>query len=280
MRINNNFPAPSYSSRVNTIKYVIIHFTEMEFDGALSRLTDPAAEVSAHYLIKEGGEVFQLVADENIAWHAGKSFWNGEESLNKTSIGIELDNLGNRAFDAEQIKACLELCGILQKKYDIPSFNFLGHSDIAPDRKIDPGIFFDWELFYKNGFGMGARSRRNLAEREQDLGTRRQDIAKSRQNLAKDEQGLEMGVFLSFGDVSEDVRSMQQRLQILGYKIDVTGIFDEQTNFVVRAFGAHYFPEILQEKGLAAYQKLDSKYDWYHGADAFLNELIRIYKTA
>ena len=108
MYINSKFPSPNYSVRNKKIEYIIIHFTEMTFDGALDRLTDAESQLSAHYLIKEDGEIFQLVADDNIAWHAGKSSWHGRESLNQNSIGIELDNLGNCKFNDSMVSSTRE----------------------------------------------------------------------------------------------------------------------------------------------------------------------------
>ena len=116
MRINNNFFSPNYSNRVKNPEYIIMHFTEMIFEDALAKLTDPEAQVSAHYLIKENGEIFQLVDDDNIAWHAGVSSWQGNEALNQNSIGIELDYLGNCEFKRAQMDACIELSKNLLKK--------------------------------------------------------------------------------------------------------------------------------------------------------------------
>jgi N-acetylmuramoyl-L-alanine amidase len=145
MLINNKFASPNFSKRSKLIEYAILHFTEMPFEGSLARLCDKAYEVSAHYLIKEDGEMFQLVDDKNVAWHAGVSSWCGQDKLNQNSIGIELDNLGDREFSKVQMNSCIELCKILAKKYDILAENFIGHSDVAPARKIDPGIFIDWK---------------------------------------------------------------------------------------------------------------------------------------
>ena len=246
MRINNNFPSPNYDIRNKKIQYIIVHFTEMSFDGALRRLTDEAAQVSAHYIIKENGEIFQLVADENIAWHAGKSSWYGEEALNRNSIGIELDNLGNCRFAKAQMQACLALSNVLVKKYDIPPGNFIGHSDVAPERKIDPGIFFDWEFFAKNGLGIW----HNL------------------QAPDKVEQ------LFKFGDKGEEIKHLQQDLKKLGYDIKDTGIFDVQTNFVIRAFQSKFYPEIIHRKGIDFYNNDKSQYSWDLFSKRILNKLL------
>ncbi len=145
MHINTKFSSPNYSVRTKIIEYIIVHFTEIPFEDALEKLTNIQNQVSVHYLIKGNGEIFQLVSDDNIAWHAGKSYWHGQLALNKNSIGIELDNFGNNVFTLQQMQSCIILCKALMKKYNILSTSFIGHSDVAPDRKIDPGLFFDWK---------------------------------------------------------------------------------------------------------------------------------------
>ncbi|RTK92432.1 MAG: N-acetylmuramoyl-L-alanine amidase [Rickettsiales bacterium] len=245
MFINFNFTSPNFSERILPIEYVVLHYTEMNFDDALAKLLCAEAEVSAHYLIKKNGEIFQLVGEDKIAWHAGKSCWHNLEKLNQNSIGIELDNLGNEAFPNSQIDSCLKLCAYLKAKYKIPTPNFIGHSDIAPSRKIDPGIFFDWQLFAKHGFGIW--------------------------HNYKTEDLKEL---YSLNEKGSHVELLQQKLQLLGYEIKITGIFDFQTNFVVRAFQAKFLPHILHKKGLDYYRNLSSIYTWCSSCDACLNKLI------
>ena len=116
---------------------------------SLERLINPKSGVSCHYLINRKGLVTQLVKDQNIAWHAGKSKWQQNINLNKNSIGIELVNKGHnityQSFSSHQIESLIQLCKILKKKYKIKKNNFLGHSDIAPLRKKDPGEKFPWK---------------------------------------------------------------------------------------------------------------------------------------
>ena len=116
--------------------------------AALARLCDPAAKVSAHYLVDEDGRVVALVDESRRAWHAGASAWQGRTRLNDCSIGIELVNPGHewgyRAFADAQYAACIELCGAILARWPIPPRRVLGHSDIAPERKQDPGELFDW----------------------------------------------------------------------------------------------------------------------------------------
>ena len=117
--------------------------------ASIKRLKNPKFQVSCHYLINRKGKIFQMVKDENIAWHAGKSKWKKYNNLNPFSLGIELVNKGHRFgyqnFSKKHIRSLIKLCKNLKKKYKIPKENFLGHSDIAPLRKIDPGEKFPWK---------------------------------------------------------------------------------------------------------------------------------------
>ena len=140
------------------IKFLIFHYTGMKSEsGAISRLTNIKSKVSSHYLIKNNGEIITFVPDLYIAWHAGISFWKNFEFLNKNSIGIEISNQGHnfdyKRFSKKQIKAILLLSKFLIKKYQILPENILGHSDIAPNRKKDPGEKFPWEYLFKNKIG-------------------------------------------------------------------------------------------------------------------------------
>ncbi len=127
------------------IKYLIIHYTGMKNQAAaIQRLQSRVAKVSCHYLISKKGKIYQLVEDQNIAWHAGKSKWEKDINLNSKSIGIELVNRGDEIFPKDQIEALLKLLNVLKRKYNINPKYVLGHEDIAPDRKKDPGPKFPW----------------------------------------------------------------------------------------------------------------------------------------
>ena len=135
----------------NSIKMIIVHYTGMQSEReSIKRLCNPLSKVSAHYLISQNGKIFKLVKDQYIAWHAGKSRWKKYNNLNKDSIGIELVNKGHQygytSFNKKQISTLVKICKVLKKKYKIKTKNFLGHSDIAPLRKIDPGEKFPWEF--------------------------------------------------------------------------------------------------------------------------------------
>ena len=152
MKIISNF-SPNYSRKVrrkSEIKFIIIHYTGMQSEiESINRLKSQKYKVSCHYLINRKGEVIQMVKDTNIAWHAGKSKWKNFVNLNKNSLGIELVDKGHQNgyqnFSSRQITSLIKLCKNLKRKYFIKKENFLGHSDIAPLRKLDPGEKFPWK---------------------------------------------------------------------------------------------------------------------------------------
>jgi N-acetylmuramoyl-L-alanine amidase len=152
--VHREQPSPNWDARDERISMVVLHDTDMpSAEGAIARLCDPAAKVSAHYVITEKGEVVRLVDETNRAWHAGRSFWRGKSNVNGCSIGIELQNPGHtcgyRPFPEEQIEALVPLLHRIVKDYDIPRANVVGHSDVAPQRKLDPGELFPWERLAK-----------------------------------------------------------------------------------------------------------------------------------
>tara|TARA_Y100000996_G_C22502523_1_gene635026 strand:- start:174 stop:917 length:744 start_codon:yes stop_codon:yes gene_type:complete len=157
-----NIPSQNYSNKSRTfkdIKYLIIHYTGMQSEiASIKRLTNIKSKVSCHYFLNRNGKIFQLVKDNKIAWHAGKSKWGGKNNLNKYSIGIELQNQGHKFkyenFTRKQINSLILICKKLKKKYKIKNLNILGHSDIAPFRKIDPGEKFPWKVLNRNGLGI------------------------------------------------------------------------------------------------------------------------------
>ena len=154
--------SPNFNSKKRTnkkVKFIIFHYTGMKKESeAINRLTNIQSEVSSHYLIKNNGNILTLVPDVYEAWHAGKSSWKNYKSLNQNSIGIEIINPGHKfgykKFSKKQIFSLLKLSKFLIKKYKISSKNILGHSDIAPERKKDPGEKFPWEYLSKNNIGL------------------------------------------------------------------------------------------------------------------------------
>jgi N-acetylmuramoyl-L-alanine amidase len=135
--------------------FVVIHHTSNDTVGqALRTLTDPARNVSAHYLIGREGTIIQLVDERARAWHAGASKWGADTDINSASLGIELDNNGREPFSDAQISALLRLLADFRERYHIPPANFLGHADVAPRRKIDPSRYFPWKTLADHGFGL------------------------------------------------------------------------------------------------------------------------------
>jgi N-acetylmuramoyl-L-alanine amidase len=208
-RTSPNFdarPAPA------TIDTLILHYTGMvSAEAALTRLCDPAAKVSAHYVIDEDGAVIALVPEELRAWHAGVSIWQGSERLNDRSIGIELVNPGHefgyRPFLEPQYEACIGLCRDILDRRPIPARRVLAHSDVAPSRKQDPGELFDWQRLAKAGIGLWPA---------RDGAGRRRPVADLQRDLAR-----------------------------LGYGLAQTGIMDAQTRAVLIAFQRHFRPELI-----------------------------------
>jgi N-acetylmuramoyl-L-alanine amidase len=219
MIINHDYSSPNFNERPDGCSpdMVILHYTGMESgEEALKRLCDPSAEVSAHYLIEEDGRVFELVPPKKRAWHAGVSHWQGRDNLNHYSIGIEIVNPGHefgyRDFPEIQISSVLDLIKHLDATFDIPSHNYIGHSDIAPTRKMDPGEKFPWCLFADEGFG---------AWSDLDGG----DLSPVHLETDKHETAI-----------------LQQGLKAIGYEVEVTGDYDDMTRSCVTAFQRHWRP--------------------------------------
>ena len=155
----NHAPRPADAA----IDVLVLHYTELPLKESLDILRDGAREhrVSAHYVLAEDGTLYRLVPEDRVAWHAGRSHWRGREALNATSIGVEIVNLhGDRHdYPGPQIAALIELChGILARHPAIVPRNVVGHSDIAPKRKIDPGLRFPWATLARAGIGLWPRA--------------------------------------------------------------------------------------------------------------------------
>ncbi|UWQ59651.1 N-acetylmuramoyl-L-alanine amidase [Leisingera caerulea] len=152
-------PSPNFGPRRDGLKpsLIVLHYTAMKgSQAALERLCDPAAEVSAHYLIGTDGTLWQMVAEEHRAWHAGAGEWRGQADINSRSIGIELDNLGSHPFSAPQMAALEELMRGVMQRWRIPAAGVIGHSCMAPGRKSDPGPRFDWNRLARQGLAAAA----------------------------------------------------------------------------------------------------------------------------
>jgi N-acetylmuramoyl-L-alanine amidase len=204
----NHGPRPS-PGRVDLL---IIHYTGMtSAEAALDRLCDPAAEVSAHYLIAEDGTTWQLVEESRRAWHAGRGFWAGASNINDRSIGIELVNPGHengyQPFPEAQLAALETLCPAILARHPIAPERVLGHSDVAPERKADPGELFPWERLARIGIGLWP-------------------------DFAASDAVADAG----------DIRAAQRRLARIGYDARLTGRLDAATRAILTAFQRHWRP--------------------------------------
>lgn len=161
-------PSPNHDERSLPVSVLVLHYTGMaDAASAIDRLTDAEAKVSAHYVVTEDGQVLRLVDEARRAWHAGRSEWRTITDINSASIGIEIVNPGHefgyRPFPEEQMAALLPLVADIVARHGIEPANVVGHSDIAPTRKIDPGELFDWDRLARHNLAL-ARPRRNLAD--------------------------------------------------------------------------------------------------------------------
>lgn len=201
------------------VDMIVLHYTGMRSAAeAMARLCDPAAEVSAHYVVEEDGLIWRLVPEERCAWHAGESSWRGHTRLNDRSIGIEIVNPGHewgyRPFPVLQLAMVCDLCLELLSRHGVPARNIVGHSDIAPERKQDPGELFDWEGLARNGVGL-------WPEGVPDLGTH---------DAVRDAASL---------------RDVRKALSAIGYRVAPEGPLDPALASVLRAFQRHWRPEAV-----------------------------------
>jgi N-acetylmuramoyl-L-alanine amidase len=202
------------------IDTLVLHYTGMETgEAALARLRDPDAKVSSHYVVEEDGRVFALVPEERRAWHAGLSWWRGHGSINDRSIGIEIVNPGHawgyRDFPPGQIAAVIALCRDILGRHPIPARNVVAHSDIAPERKQDPGERFPWERLAASGIGLWP----DAAPAE----------ARALPALAAGEEG-------------PAVTALRHMLRRIGYRAAAEGGFDHALAATVTAFQRHWAP--------------------------------------
>ncbi len=211
---------------------ILLHYTGMgTADQALTWLCNEQSQVSCHYFVYEDGRVLQLVPEERRAWHAGKSLWAGEDDINSCSIGIEIANAGHPGglppFPDAQMKAVAELCRDCGARWSIAPERVLGHSDVAPIRKVDPGENFPWEKLYIDGVGHW--------------------IAPAQ---------ISGGRFFQQGDRGQPVEALQAMLSLYGYGVDVTGEFCDRTKGVVEAFQRHFRPALVD--GAADFSTIDT----------------------
>ena len=164
-----HLPSPNFDSRDgHDIDMLVLHYTGMPSgQAALDRLRDANAKVSAHYVVDEDGSIYTLVDETMRAWHAGISYWRGATNINQRSIGIEIVNLGHEfgyhPFAPTQMTSVQQLCRDILTRHDIPARNVIGHSDVAPARKEDPGEYFDWKTMAALGIGLWPEANATLA---------------------------------------------------------------------------------------------------------------------
>jgi N-acetylmuramoyl-L-alanine amidase len=212
----------------NQIKFIIFHYTGMKKESeAIKRLTDTKSKVSCHYLIKNNGEIVTMVPDLYIAWHAGMSSWKNFKSLNKCSIGIEISNPGHdynyKKFSKKQIQSLKKISQFLIKKYKINQKNILGHSDIAPTRKIDPGEKFPWEYFAKFGIGKWHSLSKRILSKNRKKKITLKDKKKFFKNLSKIGYSIKNPVKLKKDQFLNSITSAFQRRfrqKLINGKID------------------------------------------------------------
>ncbi len=208
-------PSPNFNERAGVpVDILLFHYTGMPTAaGALQRLCDPEAKVSAHYTIDEDGTAYRHVDEAKRAWHAGVSCWAGERDINARSIGIELVNPGHefgyRDFPEAQIAALIALAQGILARHPIPPRRVLGHSDVAPRRKIDPGEKFPWARLAAAGIGLWPEHPRL-------------DISRSIQ-----------------------VPEIQRHLSAFGYDCPASGVLDEDTRLAITAFQRHFRPKLV-----------------------------------
>lgn len=207
-------PSLNFDARAGAgvIDMLILHYTGMKTaQEALDRLCDPAAKVSAHYLVDEGGCIWRLVDETNRAWHAGASSWQGRSDINSASIGIELVNPGHefgyRPFPEAQMAALETLARGILARHPIPPSNVLGHSDVAPGRKQDPGELFDWARMGRAGIGLWPD-------------------------------------FTKRATAPQTMEELQAALRAIGYACRASGVLDPETQAVLTAFQRHFRPAL------------------------------------
>jgi N-acetylmuramoyl-L-alanine amidase len=212
-------PSPNHGARrAGPLDMLILHYTGMDSGAAaLARLRDPLSEVSAHYLVFEDGGTVQMVPEARRAWHAGAGAWKGETDVNSRSIGIEIVNPGHAGglppYPEAQVEAVIALARDILGRWPIPPERVLAHSDVAPERKEDPGEIFPWDRLAAAGVGHHVPPAR-----------------------------LQDGRFLARGDAGQPVEALQAMFALYGYDLPVTGTFDARTRAVVTAFQRHFRP--------------------------------------
>lgn len=236
--VSDVIPSPNFGERNRGLRpdMIVLHYTGMpDVEGAIARLCTAGTDVSAHYIALEDGRIVQSVPEAKRAWHAGVGVWAGEEDINSCSIGIEIINRGHDwgypDFPGRQIAAVIALCRGIMLRHDLPAHRVLGHSDVSPSRKKDPGEKFPWHSLANSGVGHWVRPARVVR-----------------------------GDQIKLGAAGDDVAALQTALGRYGYGIAASGKYDAPTMEVVTAFQRHFRPErvdgIADHSTLATLQAL------------------------
>ena len=230
-------PSPNFGERKGVFApdMIVLHYTGMaDAASAITRLCTAGTEVSAHYVVREDGNIVQCVQESARAWHAGASSWAGEADINSHAIGIEIVNpghdLGYPDFPIRQIAAVITLCKGIVLRREISAHRILAHSDVAPGRKKDPGEKFPWRLLADSGVGHWVEP----------------------VPIARGESKM-------LGASGDEVTALQDALARYGYDVPVTGRYDNKTMDVVAAFQRHFRPELVD--GVADYSTLTTLND-------------------
>jgi N-acetylmuramoyl-L-alanine amidase len=219
--VSDVIPSPNFGERNKGLvpDMIVLHYTGMpDPEGAITRLCTAGTDVSAHYIVLEDGRIVQTVPEAKRAWHAGVGFWAGEEDINSCSIGIEIINRGHDwgypDFPSRQIAAVTALCRGIMLRHDLQPHRVLGHSDVSPSRKKDPGEKFPWHSLANSGVGHWVMP-----------------------------APIVRGETMKLGTAGDDVLALQHALARYGYGIETDGQYNAPTMEVVTAFQRHFRPE-------------------------------------
>jgi len=216
--ILHNFKSKNFDSRKHKIQFIVLHYTETKnLEKAIDLLTSQKRKVSCHFVVDTDGQIYNLVSESKRAWHAGESSWKGLHDMNSRSIGIEIVNPGEKklkSYTKAQINQLIDLIHFLEEKFKIPFYNILGHSDIAPYRKIDPGKHFPWKELYKKKIGLW----------------------------------VEINQIINRGLSEKESNELLQNLYRIGYQHPKQNNFKTNSFLIINAFHRHFVPKLVGKK--------------------------------
>ena len=216
--ILHNFKSKNFDSRKYKIQFIVLHYTEtINLEKAIDLLTSQKRKVSCHFVVDTNGQIYNLVSESKRAWHAGESSWKGLQDMNSRSIGIEIVNPGEKklkSYPKTQINQLINLIHFLDEKFKIPFYNILGHSDIAPYRKIDPGKHFPWKELHKKKIGLW----------------------------------VEINQIINRSLSEEESNEFLQNLYRIGYQYPEQNNFKINSIMIIDAFHRHFVPKLVGKK--------------------------------